>query len=51
LRGLLTAAACVLYQELRLRAARPAKSPQRIDITPRHRDTRVHDHQNQTLHE
>jgi hypothetical protein len=28
---------------------RAAKSPLRIDITPRHRDTRVHDHQNRTL--
>jgi hypothetical protein len=32
-------------------SAQAAKSPPRIDITLRHRDTQVHDHQNQILHE
>jgi hypothetical protein len=32
-------------------SARTTKSSQRIDITPRHRDTCVHYHQNQILHE
>jgi hypothetical protein len=28
----------------------PAKSPLRIDITPRHRQTSTHDHENPFLH-